>query len=214
MTQFSQQQAFVQNVLLMGLETGFSWLIYHDPLLKNQVQKFVEQKTVIKINNYLPLFDVYIQFTPQGVLFDATAPVEQKIDLEVRVTPILLFKILILGEARALRQLRIKGDVELKDQFHDLLLLCTLPKMIADVPRWLFSGNTQHSEKQNFSQSRITPMLETLAKQRDEIRKLKATIKSNEYRQQKMIKQNRNLKILSALLAFILLIFIVLYSVN
>lgn len=214
MTQSSQQQALVQNVILMGLETGFSWLIYHDPLLQNQVQKFVERKAIIKINNYLPLFDVYLQFTPQGVLFESTMPIEQKVDLEVRVTPILLFKILILGEARALRQLRIKGDVELKDQFHDLLLLCTLPKMITDIPRWLFSSNPQQSEKQNFSQSRITPMLETLAKQRDEIRKLKATIKSNEYRQQKAAKQNRNLKFLSVFLTIALLICIIIISVN
>lgn len=204
MGQFSQQQAIIQNVILMGLEAGFSFIVLNDPLLQAQVQKFVEQKIVIKINNYLPLFDIYLQFTDHGVLFDITAP-EKKPDLEVRVTPLLLFKILIMGDSRSLRQLRIKGNVELRDHFTDLLLLCTLPKIITDIPKWLFNSSSD-TKKASFSQSRITPMLETMAQQREEIRKLKAKIKQDHYIQQKTKKQNRNLKYLCFLLLFALLI--------
>lgn len=198
MSEASKHNAFAQNIVLMALETGFSWLMQHDALLKEQVQPLIKKNTVVKINNFIPVFNVYIQFTEQGVLFDLDEP-QKKPDLKMRATPVVLFKILVMGDTRSLRNLRIEGDVDLAYQFKDLLLLCTLSKIITDLPKWLFTA----PEKQLFSQSRIAPLLETLAQQREYISKLKSELKRDEYQHKKLVKQAKLFKTCTMVFAFL-----------
>lgn len=208
MSEASKHNAFAQNIILMALETGFSWLMQHDALLKTQVQSLIEKNVIVQINNFIPVFTVYIQFTEHGVLFDLNEP-NKKPDLKMRVTPVVLFKILVMGDTRSLRNLRIEGHVDLAYHFKDLLLLCTLSKILTDLPKWLFTV----PEKQLFSQSRINPLLETLAQQREYISKLKSELKRDEYQHKKLVKQAKLFKTLSVIfsilffICFILLIF-------
>ena len=82
------------TMLMIVLETIFSFILKHDRVVALQAKKFVDQKITIKINSYIPYFDIYVEFNPNGILFDSKAP-EQAVDLDVRTTLIDLFKIFI-----------------------------------------------------------------------------------------------------------------------
>ena len=73
------------TMVMIVLETIFSFILKHDRVVALQAKKFVDQKITIKINTYIPYFDIYVQFSPHGILFDSKAP-DQAIDLDVRTT--------------------------------------------------------------------------------------------------------------------------------
>ncbi len=97
----------------------------------------------MRINSYIPYFDFYVQFTDKGVLFDLQAP-DRDIDLEISSTLLDLIKIFIFGNRRSIKTMRIGGDAELKEQFKDLLLYFSLPKLFADWKQWLRQPHEPH----------------------------------------------------------------------
>lgn len=185
--------ALLQNTILFILETGFSFLVQRDPILNLQTQKLIDQNTIIKINSYFPFFDFYMQFTSRGVLFDMTPPTQPP-HLEVRTTLQDLFKILFFANKRSLKSMRVKGSVELRGQFEDWLLLCTLPQIIAEFPKW-FSPMPQ-PEQRTASMTRIAPLLETIEQQREQLAKLKLELKETRYQYDKVKRQVKNLQML------------------
>jgi hypothetical protein len=107
------------NIVLIILETFFSFILIHDGALRLQAKKFISNKTTIRINSYLPFFDFYVQFTEKGLLFDIHS-FDRRIDLEINSTLIDLIKIFAFSNQRSLKNMRIDGDEETKKEISNL----------------------------------------------------------------------------------------------
>lgn len=208
---YKKQYVVLQNTVLVILETAFSFLLRHDPVLQLKTQDLIEQNALIKINSYIPFFDVYIQFTQRGVLFDITPP-QRPADVEFRTTLAELIKVLWFGHLRSLKAMKATGNQEIQHQFQDLLLLCTLPKIAKEFPRWFQQKNT--GEDVTASDQRVAPLLEQLEYQRQQIAKLKLEVKEqkyakkNAYKREKLWKWSSIFFGLAWLITFVILIWI------
>lgn len=203
----------VQTFILVVLETGFSFLVKNDPVLKVQAQKLFDRQATIHINSYIPFFDLYLHFTPHGVLFDLNPPEDTKIDLSLRTDLISLLKVLFNGNTRAIKAMKSKGDVDVKDLFQDLLLLCTLPKILKSFPHWLKYFSSPASEVVT-TETRIQPLLDTLEHQRESINHLKLSLKESKYRLKKAQRSTTIFKVLSLFLTIALVASISLFFLN
>ena len=188
----SQQSKSITHLLLptamIVLETIFSLILKHDRVVALQAKKFVEENIVIKINSYIPYFDIYVQFTEHGILFDHTAP-DKAADLDVRTTLMDLFKIFVLGNRRSIRGMRIDGDLTLKDEFRDLLLLFSVPKVLSDWKTWL--QEPVDPSEITASKKRIAPLLEKIDLQRSQINTLKVEAKQYRNRIKRLQRQQK-----------------------
>lgn len=162
------------NTVLIVLETIFTLILKHDRVIALQAKKFVDNKISIKVNSYIPFFDIYVQFNEHGILFDAKAPA-QAVDLDVRTSLMDLCKIFLLGNKRSIKAMRIDGDLTLKDEFKDLLFLFNAPKILSDWKQWL----KEPADEQNIvtSKKRIAPLLEKIDQQRSKINSLHVEVK-------------------------------------
>ena len=95
--QSKEQSHLLLNILLIVLETVFSFILKNDSVIRLQSKPFVDKKISLRINSYIPYFDFYVQFTDKGVLFDLQAP-DRDIDLEISSTLLDLIKIFIFGK--------------------------------------------------------------------------------------------------------------------
>ncbi|MPW42991.1 hypothetical protein [Acinetobacter guerrae] len=173
--QSKEQSHLLLNILLIVLETVFSFILKNDGVIRLQAKAFVNKKVSLRINSYIPYFDFYVQFTDKGVLFDLQAPADRNVDLEVSSTLLDLIKIFIFGNRRSIKTMRIGGDTELKEQFKDLLLYFSLPKLFADWKQWL---RQPHEANQAIaSKKRIAPLLEKIDAQRSQINNLHVELK-------------------------------------
>ena len=181
------------NTVLIILETIFTLVLKHDRVISLQAKKFVENKVSIKINSYIPFFDIYVQFNEHGILFDLKAPT-QAVDLDVRTSLMDLIKIFLLGNKRSIKAMRIDGDVTLKDEFKDLLLLFNAPKILSDWQNWL----KEPIDEQNIetSKKRIAPLLDKIDQQRSKINSLQVDIKQHKNRLRRIQKNQKRLNIL------------------
>ncbi|MDY6482572.1 hypothetical protein SKM54_08960 [Acinetobacter faecalis] len=191
--QRSNETHLLLNTVLIILETIFTLVLKHDRVIALQAKKFVENKVSIKINSYIPFFDIYVQFNEHGILFDLKAPT-QAVDLDVRTSLMDLIKIFLLGNKRSIKAMRIDGDVTLKDEFKDLLLLFNAPKILSDWQNWL----KEPIEEQNIetSKKRIAPLLDKIDQQRSKINSLQVDIKQHKNRLRRIQKNQKRLNIL------------------
>ncbi len=191
--QRSNETHLLLNTVLIILETIFTLVLKHDRVIALQAKKFVENKVSIKINSYIPFFDIYVQFNEHGILFDLKAPT-QAVDLDVRTSLMDLIKIFLLGNKRSIKAMRIDGDVTLKDEFKDLLLLFNAPKILSDWKNWL----KEPIDEQNIetSKKRIAPLLDKIDQQRSKINSLQVDIKQHKNRLRRIQKNQKRLNIL------------------
>ncbi len=191
--QRSNETHLLLNTVLIILETIFTLVLKHDRVIALQAKKFVENKVSIKINSYIPFFDIYVQFNEHGILFDLKAPA-QAVDLDVRTSLMDLIKIFLLGNKRSIKAMRIDGDVTLKDEFKDLLLLFNAPKILSDWQNWL----KEPIDEQNIetSKKRIAPLLDKIDQQRSKINSLQVDIKQHKNRLRRIQKNQKRLNIL------------------
>ena len=191
--QRSNETHLLLNTVLIILETIFTLVLKHDRVIALQAKKFVENKVSIKINSYIPFFDIYVQFNEHGILFDLKAPA-QAIDLDVITSLIDLIKIFLLDNKSSIKAMRIDGDVTLKDEFKDLLLLFNAPKILSDWQNWL----KEPIEEQNIetSKKRIAPLLDKIDQQRSKINSLQVDIKQHKNRLRRTQGNQKRLNIL------------------
>lgn len=191
--QRSNETHLLLNTVLIILETIFTLVLKHDRVIALQAKKFVENKVSIKINSYIPFFDIYVQFNEHGILFDLKAPT-QAVDLDVRTSLMDLIKIFLLGNKRSIKAMRIDGDVTLKDEFKDLLLLFNAPKILSDWQNWL----KEPIDEQNIetSKKKIAPLLDKIDQQRSKINSLQVDIKQHKNRLRRIQKNQKRLNIL------------------
>ena len=177
MSETQQQQGSTRlllNVAMVLLETFYSFVLKHDRVVRLQAKKFIAQQITIKINSYIPLFDFYVQFTDKGVLFDLQKP-EQEINLSISSTLLDLVQIFAFANRRSLKKMRIEGDNVLKDEFRDLCLHLSLPKLVSDWKQWLSSPSDDVYSVA--SKKRIKPLLEKIDQQRSQINTLHVEVK-------------------------------------
>lgn len=139
------QTRLLLNIVMIVLETIYSFILKHDRVVSLQAKRFIQQQTTIKMNSYIPYFDFYIQFTDKGILFDLKAP-EQAIDLSVSSTLLDFIQVFVFGNKRSMKKLRLEGDETLKDEFRDLVLHLTAPKLLSDWKTWLSNPDEHHAE--------------------------------------------------------------------
>jgi hypothetical protein len=208
----TQQSQKTMHLLLptamIVLETVFSLILKHDRVVALQAKKFIDQNIVVKINSYIPYFDFYIQFTEQGVLFDHSSP-EKPVDLDIRTTLMDLIKIFVFGNRRSIKAMRIDGDITLKDEFRDLALLFSAPKVLADWKSWLQEPVSE--DEITSSKKRIAPLLEKIDTQRSKINSLQVEVKQYRNRIKRLQRRQRLVNIAFSLIS---LVFIVLFVYN
>ena len=190
--QSKEQSHLLLNILLIVLETVFSFILKNDSVIRLQSKPFVDKKISLRINSYIPYFDFYVQFTDKGVLFDLQAP-DRDIDLEISSTLLDLIKIFIFGNRRSIKTMRIGGDAELKEQFKDLLLYFSLPKLFADWKQWLRQPHEPHQAIA--SKKRISPLLEKIDTQRSQINSLHVELKQYKNRIRRLQQRQRSINI-------------------
>ena len=190
--QSKEQSHLLLNILLIVLETVFSFILKNDSVIRLQSKPFVDKKISLRINSYIPYFDFYVQFTDKGVLFDLQAP-DRDIDLEISSTILDLIKIFIFGNRRSIKTMRIGGDAELKEQFKDLLLYFSLPKLFADWKQWLRQPHEPHQAIA--SKKRIAPLLEKIDTQRSQINSLHVELKQYKNRVRRLQQRQRSINI-------------------
>ena len=177
------QTRLLLNIAMVILETFYSFILKHDRVVRLQAKKFVEQQITIKMNSYIPFFDFYIQFTDKGLLFDLKAP-EKPVDLTVNSSLIDMIQIFVFGNRRSLKKMRIEGDVVLKDEFKDLSLHLSIPKIASDWKQWFI--NSDDDGLSIASKKRIAPLLEKIDLQRSKINGLEVEVKQYKNRIRRM----------------------------
>jgi len=193
------------NIVLILLETFFSFILTHDGVLRLQAKKFIANKTTIRINSYLPFFNFYVQFTEKGLLFDIHSH-DRRIDLEINSTLIDLIKIFAFSNQRSLNNMRIDGDAETKKELIDLISHLTLPKLLADWKQWF---NTSDEAEALASRKKIAPLLEKIDQQRSEINSLQVEIKQYQNRIVRLQKRQRNINLCFGIISLIFIAYFI-----
>ncbi|NNH76165.1 hypothetical protein HLH17_00360 [Acinetobacter sp. ANC 5380] len=206
--QSQNQPHLLLTMAMIVLETIFTLILKHDRVIGLQAKKFIDQKVAIKINSYLPYFDFYVQFTEHGVLFDSKAP-EQAVDLDIRTTLMDLIKVFVFANRRSIKKMRIDGDLTLKDEFRDLALLFSFPKVLSDWKQWL----TEPTDEQDIiaSKKRIAPLLEKIDLQRSKINSLEVEVKQYQNRIRRIQQKQKRMNIVF-IVTTVLLIALLVYN--
>ena len=204
--QKSRQNRLLLNVVMIILETIYSFVLKHDRVVRLQAKKFVDQQITIKINSYIPYFDFYVQFTDKGILFDLKEP-EQAAQLSVSSTLLYLIQIFAFANKRSMKKLRIEGDQVLKDEFRDLIIHLTAPKLLSDWKKWL--TNPDDDQRTTASSKRIAPLLEKIDAQRSKINSLQVEIKQYQNRVRKLQARQKRINLAFGLIGILFFILIV-----
>ena len=194
------------NIVIIVLETFFSFILTHDATLRLQAKKLIDEKVTIRINSYIPFFDFYVQFTEKGILFDMKA-LDRKVDLEINSTLIDLIKIFVFNNQRSIYNMRILGDARLQEDVMDLIPHLTLTSIFANWKQWFNAFN--NDAEAIASQQRIAPLLDKIDQQRSEINSLLVEVKQYQNRIHRMQKRQRLINICFAVLSFIFITFFV-----
>lgn len=188
------------NMSMIALETFYSFILNHDDVVKKHAQTFIDQKTVIKINSYIPYVNFYVQFTSQGLLFDVEQP-EQSVQLEMSSTLFGYIQAFLLGNKRSIRHIKIYGDSAQKDQLRDLITQMAFPHLLIDWKKWLFRPRT---EDVTTHKKRVAPLLEKIEFQRTRINHLQIEVKKQNNRIKNMKQKQKILNITFVLIIMIL----------
>lgn len=194
------------NIIIIVLETFFSFIFNHDAALRLQAKKLIDRKVTIRINSYIPFFDFYVQFTEKGILFDMEA-LGRNVDFEINSTLIDLIKIFVLNHQRSIYNMRMLGDAKLIEAFMDLVPYLTLSSILGNWRQW-FNDFTDDSQA-IASEKRIAPLLEKIDQQRSEINTLLVEVKQYQNRINRLQKRQRLINIGFSVLSFILVVLLV-----
>ena len=204
--QSQKQPHLLLTMTLIVLETIFTFILKHDRVVALQAKKFVDENIAIKLNSYIPYFDIYLQFTENGLLFDHKAP-NKIIDLDIRTTLPDLIKIFVFGNRRSIKAMRIDGNKILKDEFRDLLTLFSLPKLLSDWKIWL--SEPADPTEVIASKNRIAPLLEKIEQQRSSINSLQVEVKQYKNRIKRIERRQKRINICFSIFSVLLITLLV-----
>lgn len=204
--QSQKQPHLLLTMALIVLETIFTFILKHDRVVALQAKKFIDDNIVIKVNSYIPYFDIYLQFTENGLLFDHKAP-NKIVDLDIRTTLSDLIKIFIFGNRRSIKTMRIDGNKVLKDEFRDLLTLLSVPKLLSDWKLWLSEPADENDVIA--SKNRIAPLLEKIEQQRSSINSLQVQVKQYKNRMKRIERRQKRINIFFFIFSVLLITLLV-----
>lgn len=193
------------NIVMIILETVYSFVLKHDRVVRLQAKRFVEQQMTIKMNSYIPYFDFYIQFTDRGILFDLQAP-EKPVDLSVSSTLIDFIQIFVFANRRSMKKMRLEGNDVVKDEFRDLVIHLTAPKLLSDWKQWL--TNPDDDSQTRASKKRIAPLLDKIDQQRSKINSLQVEVKQYQNRIRRLQQNQQRLYTALGVLGFLFTVLI------
>ncbi|KAF1024289.1 MAG: hypothetical protein GAK29_02686 [Acinetobacter bereziniae] len=195
------------NIVMIILETVYSFVLKHDRVVRLQAKRFVEQQMTIKMNSYIPYFDFYIQFTDRGILFDLQAP-EKPVDLSVSSTLIDFIQIFVFANRRSMKKMRLglEGNDIVKDEFRDLVIHLTAPKLLSDWKQWL--TNPDDDSQTRASKKRIAPLLDKIDQQRSKINSLQVEVKQYQNRVRRLQQNQQRLYTALGVLGFLFTVLI------
>ncbi|MEQ1296699.1 hypothetical protein ABLT94_02220 [Acinetobacter soli] len=204
--QRKEQSYLLLNIILIILETVFTFILKNDGVIALQAKKFVQNKVTIRINSYLPYLDCYVQFCEKGILFDYKAP-EHPVDLTVNTTLMDLLKVLSVGNRYSIKKMRIEGDEHLKEQFKDIILHFSVPKLFADWKQWL----NQPASPDDIlgSKKRIAPLLDKIDQQRTHINTLTVEVKQYKNRLRRLERRQRIINVGFGITTIVLVLLLV-----
>ena len=200
------QTRLLLNIVMIILETIYSFILKHDRVVRLQAKKFVAQQITIKINSYIPYFDFYVQFTDRGILFDLQAP-EKEVDLTVGSTLLDLVQIFVFANRRSMKKMRLEGNDVVKEQFRDLIIHLTAPKLLSDWKQWLTNPDDDNQTKA--SKKRIAPLLDKIDVQRSKINSLQVEVKQYQNRVKRMQQHQQRLYTALGVLGFLFVALVV-----
>lgn len=122
----------MQSVLLVALETVFTFIYRHDGKIRALSSPLVNQGLVLHCHTRFPDSDFFIRFSSDGVLFDREAPDQLTPHLILRTSLLELFNILILGRTQQISSLQLMGDERLVPQVRGLLQQLSVPALAQD----------------------------------------------------------------------------------
>lgn len=200
------QTRLLLNIVMIILETIYSFVLKHDRVVRLQAKTFVTQQITIKVNSYIPYFDFYVQFTDRGILFDLH-PFEKAVDLTASSTLLDLIQIFVFANRRSMKKMRLEGSPELKDQFRDLVVHLTAPKLLSDWKQWL--THPENDNETRASKKRIAPLLEKIDLQRSKINTLQVEVKQYQNRIKRMKQNQKRMNTAFGVVGFLFLVLIV-----
>ncbi len=203
--QSNDERHLLLNMILIVLETVFSFILKNDSITRIQAKKFIRNQITLKVSGYIPLFEIYVQFTEKGLLFDRIKP-QQNIDLNIHMSLTDIFKIFFLSNQPNIELIRIEGNADLAADFKALLLHFTLPSLLSDWRQWIVPSAHTHPEDGIGSSKRIAPFIAKIEQQRNEISQLKMELVQYKYRLDQAQVRQRNILIFLGCCSFILLI--------
>jgi uncharacterized protein YlxW (UPF0749 family) len=120
-----------------------------------------------------------------------------------------LIKVFVFANRRSIKKMRIDGDSTLKDEFRDLSLLFSFPKVLSDWKQWL----SQPADGQEVisSKKRIAPLLEKIDQQRSKINTLEVEVKQYKNRIRRMQQKQKGVNV-SFSLIIVLLVALLVYN--
>lgn len=180
--QSQNERHLLLNMALIILETIFSFILKNDNVTRLQAKGFVQRRTVVKISSYLPLFEVYVQFSDRGLLFEREIPLNQTVEIDIGLNLSDLIKIFVFGNASSVELMRIDGQSQAVEEFRDLILNFSVPRLIAEWQQWLMPREHIDPSLGTANHKRIAPFLDKIEKQRTEIRDLKMKLAQTNYR--------------------------------
>ena len=104
--------------------------------------------------------------------------------------------------------MRIEGDKTLKDEFKDLSLHLSVPKILADWKQWFI--NSDDDGQTIASKKRIAPLLEKIDQQRSKINTLEVEVKQYKNRIKRMQMNQKRINfafVLTAVLFGVLIVY-------
>ena len=200
------QTRLLLNIVMIILETIYSFVLKHDRVVRLQAKTFVTQQITIKVNSYIPYFDFYVQFTDRGILFDLQ-PFEKAVDLTASSTLLDLIQIFVFANRRSMKKMRLEGSPELKDQFRDLVVHLTAPKLLSDWKHWL--THPEDDNETRASKKRIAPLLEKIDLQRSKINTLQVEVKQYQNRIERMKQNQKRVNTAFGVVGFLFVVLIV-----
>ena len=120
-----------------------------------------------------------------------------------------LIKVFVFANRRSLKKMRIDGDLTLKDEFRDLALFFSFPKVLSDWKQWL----NEPTDEQDViaSKKRIAPLLEKIDLQRSRINSLEVEVKQYKNRIRRIQQKQKRINI-SFIVTAVLLIVLLVYN--
>ena len=105
--------------------------------------------------------------------------------------------------------MRLEGDSTLKDEFRDLVMHLTMPKLMSDWTKWL--TNPDDDQRTTASKKRIAPLLEKIDQQRSRINTLQVEVKQYQNRVKKLEKSKKRMS-MAFYVTGILFIMLIVYN--